>query len=232
PDTTIEEAGKRMYRYGHSGYPIVENDKLVGIITRRDLDKANHHGLGHAPVKAYMTTNIIVINPETTLEEIQKIVIEHNVGRLPVIENGNVVGIVTRTNIIEKIHEQLAPYDDNGSITELKDNIEEEMAAQLPGHIYEILQEISELATENNTNVYLIGGIVRDILLEQPNDDVDIVVEGNGIAFAKKLHEAYGGKLTTHEQFGTATWKHPSSLEIDIATSRLEYYARPASLPD
>lgn len=232
PDTTIEEAGKRMYRYGHSGYPIVENDKLVGIITRRDLDKANHHGLGHAPVKAYMTTNIIVINPETTLEEIQKIVIEHNVGRLPVIENGNVVGIVTRTNIIEKIHEQLAPYDDNGSITELKDNIEEEMAAQLPEHIYEILQEISELATENNTNVYLIGGIVRDILLEQPNDDVDIVVEGNGIAFAKKLHEAYGGKLTTHEQFGTATWKHPSSLEIDIATSRLEYYARPASLPD
>src|SRR5699024_5092666 len=157
---------------------------------------------------------------------------EHNVGRLPVIENGNVVGIVTRTNIIEKIHEQLTPYDDNGSITELKDNIEEEMAAQLPGHIYDILQEISEIATKNNTKVYLIGGIVRDILLEKPNDDVDIVVEGNGITLAKQLHEAYGGKLTTHEQFGTASWQHPSSLEIDIATSRLEYYDRPASLPD
>src|SRR5699024_229146 len=120
PETSIAEAGRLMYRYGHSGYPIVEEDKLVGIITRRDLDKANHHGLGHAPVNAYMTTNIIVIEAETTLEEIQKIVIEHNIGRLPVVEDGKLVGIVTRTNIIEKIHEQVTPYDENDSITEVK----------------------------------------------------------------------------------------------------------------
>lgn len=232
PETTIENAGERMYRYGHSGYPIIENDRLVGIITRRDLDKANHHGLGHAPVKAYMTTNIIDITPETTLEEIQKIVIEHNVGRLPVVENGKVIGIVTRTNIIEKIHEQTVFYENDSSINELKDNIQTEMEQQLPDQIYKVLQKVSETAKEMNVKAYLIGGIVRDILLKKENDDIDIVVEGDGIALAKQLQANFAGKLTTHESFGTATWVHPSLLEIDIASSRLEYYERPASLPD
>lgn len=232
PDTTIEEAGKLMYRYGHSGYPIVAEDKLVGIITRRDLDKANHHGLGHAPVKAYMTTNIITIEPETTLEEIQNIVIENNIGRLPVVEGEKVVGIVTRTNIIEKIHEQALDVEQNGTVNELKDNIAEEMKRQLPEEILTILQQVSKTATEIDEEVYLIGGIVRDILLERKNDDIDLVVEGNAIHLARQLQQRYGGALTTHEDFGTATWTHPSNLEVDLASSRLEYYERPASLPD
>src|SRR5690625_2296832 len=111
PDTTIERAGELMYRYGHSGYPIVEKGKLVGLITRRDLDKANHHGLGHAPVKAYMSTNIVTITPEDTLEEAQQTIIENNIGRLPVIENETLVGIVSRTDIIGAIHEQAALTD-------------------------------------------------------------------------------------------------------------------------
>lgn len=232
PETTIKKAGELMYRYGHSGYPIVDGESLVGIITRRDLDKANHHGLGHAPVKAYMTTNIKYITSDTTLEEIQKIVIKHNIGRLPVVEDGKVIGIVTRTNIIKKIHEQALSVDDHDSVEELKDNIQTEMEKQLQEEIYHVLQQISKTSAELGVKVYLIGGIVRDILLERENDDVDIVVEGDGIALARRLQKYYGGELTPHEQFGTATWIHPSSLEIDFASSRLEFYERPASLPD
>src|SRR5699024_4935753 len=87
PRTSIEEAGKLMFRYGHSGFPDVAEEKLEGIITRRDLEKANHHGLGHAPVKAYMTTNVYTINSNTTEEEIEQLIIERIIRFIPVVKN-------------------------------------------------------------------------------------------------------------------------------------------------
>lgn len=232
PETTIEEAGRLMYRYGHSGYPIVEDERLVGLITRRDLDKGNHHGLGHAPVKAYMTTNIISIEQDTTLEDIQKLIIEHNIGRLPVLENGRIIGIVTRTNIIEMLHSEVTTVPEGDTFNVTPQHLAKEMQQQLPEEVFTLLNQISETADHMSMSVYLIGGIVRDILLKRPNDDIDIVVEGNGIHFARGLRKDYGGEVLEHDSFGTATWTHPSGLMIDLTSSRLEYYDRPASLPD
>lgn len=229
PETTIEEAGRLMYRYGHSGYPIVEAGRLVGLITRRDLDKGNHHGLGHAPVKAYMTTNLVTIERDTPVEEIQKLIIEHNIGRLPVLENQELVGIVTRTNIIHMLHSEMLPKDDE-DVSEV--HFPEKMEAQLPEEVFTLLQQVSTTASRMHLPIYLIGGIVRDLLLDRPNDDIDIVAEGDGILFAKILQEAYGGEVIQYESFGTATWIHPSGLSIDVTSSRLEYYDRPASLPN
>lgn len=232
PDTTIEEAGQLMYRYGHSGYPIVADDRLVGLITRRDLDKGNHHGLGHAPVKGYMTTNVITIDPSTTAEQIQELVIEHNIGRLPVVEDGKMVGIVTRTNIIEMLHSDTFSDESDEKSDVSQHHLQEVMESQLSEDVFSLLKEIGEIASRMDIPVFLIGGIVRDILLDKPNDDIDIVVEGNGILFAKNLQEEYGGEVLEHESFGTATWLHPSELSIDLTSSRLEYYERPASLPN
>lgn len=229
PDTKIEEAGRLMYRYGHSGYPVVENNRLTGIITRRDLDKANHHGLGHAPIKAYMSHNPLTIKPETTIEEMQKLIIDNNIGRLPVMEDGRPVGIVTRTNIIEVLHSQ--KLSDGLRQPEVK-NLKNEMKKQLPERTYAMLDDISKTAEHADVPVYLIGGIVRDLFLERSNEDIDIVVEGNGIDFANHLQADYGGSVKIHENFATATWRHPSKLSIDVTSARVEYYDRPASLPD
>lgn len=228
-DTTMEEAGRQMYRYGHSGYPVVDDDKLVGIITRRDLDKAIHHGLGHAPVKAYMSTNVLTIDPDKSMEEIHQLIIDKNVGRLPVIENGELIGIVTRTNIIRILQQLLTGESDDTN--QLKTNISSSLQEQLDADAYRLLQKISRIATEEEINVFLIGGIVRDLFLQVPNDDIDIVVEGDGIHFAQVLQEKLNGKLMVHENFGTATWETIDGFSIDIATSRLEYYEKPGALP-
>ena len=233
PETTIDEAGHLMFRYGHSGFPVVEKGKLLGMLTRRDLEKATHHGLGHAPVKAYMSTQVVTINPDTTEEEIQQLIIDRNIGRIPVVENDQLIGIVSRTNIIEMLHnKKLKENLGKTKRLNLKTNLQTDMAEQLPEEIYQLLKKISRSAKEAKMPVYLIGGIVRDILLKQPNDDVDLVVEGNGMVFAKKLYEDYGGEVVYHESFKTATWTPPSGIEIDITSSRLEYYEHPAALPD
>lgn len=233
PETSIEKAAESMYRYEHSGYPVVENETIVGVITRRDLDKAIHHGLGHAPVKAYMSTDVITSTPSTPLEKIQNLIIEHNIGRLPIVEKGEIVGIITRTDMIQAMHEEEI-LDDLGELpnNNYRNNIRVEMKQQLHEDIFPILEDIGRLADQMNMNIYLIGGIVRDILLQVANDDIDIVVEGDGISFAKKLQKTFGGELVIHENFGTATWTHPSEFEIDLASSRLEFYDRPASLPN
>ncbi|WP_209121828.1 CBS domain-containing protein [Alkalihalobacillus sp. BA299] len=233
PEMTIEEAGRIMFRYGHTGFPIVKDSKLLGIISRRDLDKATHHGLGHAPVKAYMSSNVISIEPNTSLEEIQTIMIKHNIGRLPVVDQGKLIGILSRTNVIEILHNQTLKEDiQQSALKDLHNNLRAKMKNQLPKDVFQLLKEIGATATNHCMPVYLIGGIVRDIILGRVNDDIDIVVEGDGIAFSKKLISDYGGEVITHEDFGTATWTHPTGLKIDITSSRLEYYDHPAALPN
>src|SRR5699024_9637426 len=98
--------------------------------------------------------------------------------------------------------------------------------------IFDLLQDISKSAEEAGQSVYLIGGIVRDIILKQPNDDIDIVVEGNGITFAKKLYADYGGELILHETFNTATWRSENELELDITASRSEECIRTTPRPN
>ncbi|MCM3716229.1 CBS domain-containing protein [Halalkalibacter oceani] len=227
PTDKIEAVLERMFQYGHTGFPVVdENGQLVGVISRRDVDKATHHGLGHAPVKAYMSSRPVILPPEATIEEIQATMMQHNIGRIPIVENGALVGIVSRTDVIEQLHQQ-------SSAVELtaKDSLLPHMKASLPASTLTLLKQIGEIADELDLPVYLIGGIVRDLLLKRQNEDIDLVVEGDGIAFAEAIAAKLGGSIKTHDTFGTATWTTPADEKIDIVTCRTEYYEAPGLLP-
>jgi tRNA nucleotidyltransferase (CCA-adding enzyme) len=93
-----------------------------------------------------------------------------------------------------------------------------------------VLQAITG-ADDPDEPVYVVGGAVRDALLGHPSYDLDLVVEGDVPAFARRLARQLGGEVQTHKAFGTAEVLYEGG-EIDIATARTETYPQPAALPE
>ncbi|GBL39147.1 CCA-adding enzyme [Nitrospirota bacterium] len=102
---------------------------------------------------------------------------------------------------------------------------------RLPSMAVGVLREIGALADEQGCHVYVVGGVVRDLLLGQVTLDLDLAVEGDGIAFAKAVADQYRTGLAVFERFVTARLVFPDGLKMDIATSRREFYAEAALLP-
>jgi len=108
-----------------------------------------------------------------------------------------------------------------------KESIAGELRAD--GRFAHILEAITE-ADRADEPVYLVGGAVRDALLGHPSYDLDLVVEGDVPAFARRLAAVLGGRVRTHPAFGTAEVFYDGG-EIDVATPRTETYPAPAALP-
>ncbi|MYF97819.1 CCA tRNA nucleotidyltransferase, partial [Candidatus Poribacteria bacterium] len=108
--------------------------------------------------------------------------------------------------------------------------IKRKMVLNIPETLSDILHEIGEIAGEN---AYLVGGSVRDLLLERKNIDIDIVVEGDAISVAKQLQKRWKGTCQTHSQFGTATVTpaNPDRPKVDFVTARSETYKKSGTLP-
>ena len=104
--------------------------------------------------------------------------------------------------------------------------------AQLKADHIAFLKSVADVAAHNQVSVYVVGGFVRDLLLNIKNVDIDLVVEGDGIVFAEKLAEKFNGRTSMYKKFGTATLMLQGQPNIDVATARTESYSRPASLPD
>lgn len=97
--------------------------------------------------------------------------------------------------------------------------------------IYADLKMIGRQAESLGFTAYLVGGVVRDILLKLPSADWDIVVEGDAIELASLIAGAAKAKLTTYEKFGTATVVLSNGDTFDFATARSEHYPQPGALP-
>jgi len=215
-DASISQVDKVLKKYGHSGIPIVDRSgDLVGIITRKDIDKAISHGLSHAPVKGFKSRSVVRAGASTGVGEIQNLMIENGIGRIPITDKKKIIGIITRKDILRFLHGR--SY--------------ENFREFFPEKVRKILKTVSGVSQVLKYNTYLVGGIVRDALLKIPNFDIDIVVEGDGIKFGKELSSRFDCKLEHHRKFGTAVLVLNDGQHIDIASARVEYYKSPAALP-
>lgn len=105
------------------------------------------------------------------------------------------------------------------------------MERQLPLELLDFLREAGRVGDRMGFRVFAAGGFVRDLLLGRPTLDLDIVVEGDGPAFARRLARRLGGSLSVYRAFGTATIEGASIGRVDVATARREHYAEPGALP-
>ncbi|MBU1726338.1 MAG: polynucleotide adenylyltransferase, partial [Candidatus Omnitrophica bacterium] len=106
-----------------------------------------------------------------------------------------------------------------------------EYIKKLPEEIQELIKLAGRLADSENVSAYLVGGFVRDLILNVKNLDLDIVVENDGIRFAEELSGELKVKLIRHRRFGTATVLIKPHIKLDVATARKEFYPKPACLP-
>jgi tRNA nucleotidyltransferase (CCA-adding enzyme) len=112
-----------------------------------------------------------------------------------------------------------------------RENIKKSLIEKLGVPVVDILEAAGREAQRLSFRAFLVGGLVRDLYLGKNNVDVDLVIEGDGIEFAKVFARRYSEKLRFYERFGTATITFPAGFKIDVATARVETYDRPAALP-
>jgi tRNA nucleotidyltransferase (CCA-adding enzyme) len=208
-------------RYGQSGILVADGGRLVGAVGREDLDKAIGHGLSHAPVRGIMNSHPATCDEEAPLAELQRLLAASGDGRVAVVRDERVVGVVTRTSVLRALGEGEDAEAEAGTLAP-----ELSRLARL-AHVFEAVAAVSEPVD----GVYLVGGTVRDILLGEQSFDVDIAVEGDAIALASSLAKALGGRVRPHRKFGTAVVLYGDGERVDVVTARTEFYDAPAALP-
>ena len=244
-DTPVNEVLLKMQRFGYEGFPVVKDGKLVGLLTRRAVDRAVAHKL-NLTANSLMEAGAHTVNSEDSVERLQKIMTETGWGQIPVVDNlsGEIVGIVTRTDLLKT----LTPRPRVPS----RRNLAEKLEKALPTGQFALLKEAAQVADHQQAALYIVGGFVRDLLLDLPSLDFDLVVEGDAIHLARSLASKHGGRVTSHARFGTAKWhlpenwqaklgdhyqKNPVSLSreqvrsLDLISARTEFYTYPTALP-
>lgn len=231
---SITQASKVMTRYGLKAIPVLadQSKKCIGLLEHQLADKAQAHGLGEFAVKEYMLRQFSQVSPTESLYAVMEIIIDQGQRLVPVVENDELIGVITRTDLINCLVEEPARIPEALFPERRQEkNIKPLMRNRLPDHILGLLSTAGELAREKGIKVYAVGGFVRDILLQRSNLDIDLVVEGDGIAFAEALAYKLQGRIRAHKKFKTAVVILPENQRIDVATARLEYYEHPAALP-
>ena len=244
PEISAVDAAELMKRYGFEGYPVVDKKQLVGLLTRRNVDRAIAHKLNKT-AGDLMTAGSISVYPDDPISKLKDRMATSGWGQVPVLDpdSNEIIGIVTRTDLISTLnHDEELPT---------QAEIAEMLSDALPPARKALLRAVADEAYDQDVQAFIVGGFVRDLLLQLPSQDFDIVIEGDAMAFAEHLVQQFGGRVVAHKRFGTAKWilnhenlQHKLKASeksgfstsdlpdhLDLITARTEFYNKPAALP-
>jgi tRNA nucleotidyltransferase (CCA-adding enzyme) len=234
---TLNEAHEILTRYDLDVLPIMDGGKVVGVIQRPNVEKALVHKLEKLPVTEYMDTRVAVIAPDAGLGQVEQALVAERNRLVAVMDGERLAGVITRTDLLHHFFDQ--PLMDEQPVQAGQEagqprhkSVKGLMRERFPKHVLQLLMEMGNVAEEMGFAAYLVGGSVRDVFLRRDNLDIDVVIEGDGVAFIKKFAEAQPNlRHRIHKKFNTGKLIWDDGLIIDVATARLEYYKSPASLP-
>jgi tRNA nucleotidyltransferase (CCA-adding enzyme) len=235
--STVREAKSLLMKNSINSAPVVNSEeRIVGIVNRSLLDKADYMGLSNEKVSEIMEREFIKIAPETPLSEVEKIMVEKHQSFVPVVEDGKPVGVITRTDLLMNLYkdtfsESLKFYEKRISSSPKSKNLSQKLKS-LPKHILELLEKVGEIADRLELNTYVVGGFVRDLVIGRKNFDIDIVVEGDATLLAKEVAKEFNAKVHTFDRFKTAVVIFKDGFRIDFASARTEIYKHPGALPE
>lgn len=234
---TIAEADELMLHFGLKTMPVFAplTRRCTGLIDSQITQKAISHGLAGAPLTDYMRRNLKTLPVTATLRDITTVIVGARQRLVPIVsDGGSVVGVVSRTDLINIFAQEPGRMNPTDRAPKSR-NMGKTMRDRLPKDVLDILEKAGALGRSRQTPVYVVGGFVRDLLLKTPNHDIDLVVEGDGIGFARAFAGVLGGRVRVHKKFLTSVVIFPGAdgreERVDVATARLEYYESPAALP-
>ena len=237
PKAKIKEAATLMTKFNINVLVVIDDaGTLVGYITRQVVEKAVYFGLGDVEIKEYTNIEFPTVGPNASIKEVQERIIEDKVRILPVVDRGKVVGVITRTDLLNiLVGGPVIPdffYETrHATHFDRKKNMAAMLKERLPRRLITLLKEFGDVADRMGYQAYLVGGLVRDVFLKRENLDVDIVIEGDGIKFAHEFAARHPVRVRSHKKFGTVVMIFQDGFKVDVATARIEYYDSPAAPP-
>jgi tRNA nucleotidyltransferase (CCA-adding enzyme) len=237
-DQSCLDAAQKMIRYNINTLLVLDSQtfEYSGYITRHVAQKTVHHKLGDQPVVDYFEPGGQSVSLSCDLAEIEQKIIDLKQRVVPVMENQIISGVITRTDLLNFIveHNREIVQSEKKDISGLKPRtkyVGNLLKTRLNQRIRTLLSDIGSAGDTLGVEIFVVGGFVRDLMLERPIEDVDVVVEGDGIAFARYFASMHHCRLHQHRKFNTAVIIFEDGFKIDVASARLEYYATPAALP-
>ena len=235
-DAKVDEGYRTMLRFGVKSLPVISDEgEVVGMMTRKDLDKAHLHGLDRADISDFMTRGIISLSTEASIDEAHRMMATYGFEKMPVLDHdGKLAGTLSRSTLLKALYHsgQFAgeenKRDSDGFLW--VENVANLMEESFSLKTLSLLRRVGAKAQELGMKAYLVGGTVRDVLMGVSNTDIDISVEGDAEKLVMSWDEP-GCRATLHGRYKTGTIIFPDGEKVDVATARREFYEYAAATP-
>lgn len=227
--TKLKEVKNILGRYKYA--IVVENGKYVGVLSDKIVNNATKHGLSDEKAITF-AEEFITISINTNFIQFLKVISQYSNDFFPVVEKGYYKGVIYKKDFINAISEisEDKPLFQPLSKPKLL-NYSNRLKKFFPENIFYTLREIGEYAENLGYKAYIIGGVVRDIVMGKQNLDIDIIVEGSALDLIKKYGKEKNLNFHVYPEFMTGNIIIDNTLKLDFATARREEYDSPGCYP-